>query len=210
MMLRRAAVAVLSFAASSLLAAATIDSLDVMRKQGAYSLEADARLDATPESIYAVLTDYADNRFGRISSVYKESRFLDPAADGTPMVFTRMEGCLLWHCMSLRRTERLETREPFFIRSVAIPEGSNFKSSMSEWVLERDGDGTKLKYRLEMEPDFFIPPLIGPWYLKRTLSQGGVRAVTRIERLARQLDGRPVEPSKLDLAPPSSASTPSE
>jgi hypothetical protein len=53
-----------------------------------------------------------------------------------------------------------------------------------------------------MEPDFFIPPLIGPWYLKRTLSQGGVRAVTRIERLARQLDGRPVEPSKLDITPP--------
>jgi hypothetical protein len=201
---------VFGLAVSSLLGAATIDGLDVMRKQGRYSLEADARLDATPESIYAVLTDYADNRFGRISSVYKESRFLDPAADGTPMVFTRMEGCVLWHCMTLQRTERLETREPFFIRSVAIPEGSNFKSSMSEWVLERDGDGTKLKYRLEMEPDFFIPPLIGPWYLKRTLSQGGVRAVTRIERLARQLDGRPVEPSKLDIMPPPPTTTASE
>jgi hypothetical protein len=49
-------------------------------------------------------------------------------------------------------------------------------------------------YRLEMEPDFFVPPLIGPWYLQRTLSRGGVRAVMRIERLARELDGRPVEP----------------
>lgn len=202
MTLRHTTVAVVGFAASSVLAAATIDGLDVMRKQGLYSLEADAHIDATPESIYAVLTDYADNRFGRISSAYKESRFLDPAADGTPMVFTRMEGCLLWHCMSLQRTERLETREPFFIRSVVVPEGSNFKSSMSEWVLERDGDGTKLTYKLEMEPDFFIPPIIGPWYLKRTLSQGGVRAVTRIERLARMLDGRPVEPSPFDITPP--------
>ena len=49
-------------------------------------------------------------------------------------------------------------------------------------------------YKLEMEPDFRIPPLIGPWYLKRMLSQGGVRAVMRIERLARQIDGLPVGP----------------
>jgi hypothetical protein len=44
-----------------------------------------------------------------------------------------------------------------------------------------------------MEPDFFVPPVVGPWYLKRTLTQGSQRAVVRIERLARQLDGRPVE-----------------
>jgi hypothetical protein len=61
-------------------------------------------------------------------------------------------------------------------------------------VLERDGENTKMTYKLEMEPDFFVPPVVGPWYLKRTLSQGGQRAVVRIERLARQLDGRPVEP----------------
>ena len=51
-----------------------------------------------------------------------------------------------------------------------------------------------MTYKLEMEPDFFVPPVVGPWYLKRTLSQGGLRAVARIERLARELDGRPVEP----------------
>jgi hypothetical protein len=45
-----------------------------------------------------------------------------------------------------------------------------------------------------MEPDFFVPPVVGPWYLKRTLSQGGQRAVVRIERLARELDGRHNEP----------------
>jgi hypothetical protein len=51
-----------------------------------------------------------------------------------------------------------------------------------------------MTYKLEMEPDFFVPPVVGPWYLKRTLSQGGLRAVTRIERLARERDGRPNEP----------------
>jgi hypothetical protein len=100
--------------------------------------------------------------------------------------------------MSLVRTERLETDAPYRIKSIALPESSNFKHSTSEWLLERDGGDTKMIYKLEMEPDFFVPPLVGPWYFKRTLSQGGLRALTRIERLARELDGRPVEP----LPPP--------
>ncbi len=190
----RTAVALGALGASAVAAAAAIDELEVTRERGRYSLEANARLEATPESIYAVLTDFDDNAYSRISRVYKESRYLDPAADGTPLVYTRMEGCVLWHCMTLERTERLETEAPRWIKSTALPEGSNFKHATSEWVLEPDGDGTKMNYRIEMEPDFFVPPIIGPWYLKRTLSQGGLRAVTRIERLARELDGRPNEP----------------
>jgi hypothetical protein len=190
----RTAAALGALAVSALGVAATIDDLDVMKQRGRYSLEAEARLAATPESIYAVLTDFDDNAYSRISRVYKESRYLDPASDGTPIVYTRMEGCALWHCMTLERTERLETDEPYYIKSVALPEASNFKHAMSEWMLAPDGDGTKMTYRLEMEPDFFVPPIIGPWYFKRTLAQGGLRAVTRIERLARELDGRPNAP----------------
>jgi hypothetical protein len=191
---RRAAAALGALAASAVAVAATMEQLDVKRQRGRYSLEAEARLAASPESIYAVLTDFDDNRYSRISGAYKESRYLEPAADGTPLVYTRMEGCALWHCMSLERTERLETDAPYWIKSTTLAEGSNFKHSTSEWVLERDGENTKMTYKLEMEPDFFVPPVVGPWYLKRTLSQGGQRAVVRIERLARELDGRPVEP----------------
>lgn len=194
MSVRHAAAAFAALAASALGIAATIDDLEVTRQRGRYLLEAEARLAATPESVFAVLTDFDDNRYSRISRAYKESRYLEPAADGTPLVYTRMEGCALWHCMSLERTERLETEEPYRIKSIALPESSNFKHSTSEWLLEPDGDDTKMLYKLEMEPDFFVPPLLGPWYLKRTLSQGGLRAVVRIERLARELDGRPVEP----------------
>jgi len=192
---RSAGAVIAGLAVTTALCAATIDTLDVSRDKGVYSLVADAHLDATPESIYAVLVDYDDNRFGRISSAYKESRYLEPAADGTLMIYTRMEGCVLWYCMTLRRTERLETELTHRIKTSAVPEESDFKLSVSEWVLEPDGvGGTNMKYTLEMEPAFHVPPVVGPWYLKHTLSQGGVRAVLRIERLARELDGLPVGP----------------
>ncbi len=161
---------------------ATIRSIDVDRDSGRYSLHAETYLAAEPDDIFEVLLDY--DRFNRISSVYKEYGYLDPAPDGTPIVFTRMEGCLLFYCVSMRRVERLEASRPGYIRTVTLPEQSDFKYSMSEWMLEPEGDGTKMTYRLVMEPDFWVPPVIGPWYLKRTLQRGGTAAINRIERLA--------------------------
>ena len=66
-----------------------------------------------------------------------------------------MEGCVLFFCKSLRRVELLETREPGFIRTVTLPEQSDFRYAVSQWDLEPRGDGTLLTYHLEMEPDFW-------------------------------------------------------
>lgn len=170
-------------ALASLVWAAQIHKLDIERDSGRYSLYADTFLDAPPDEIFDVLLDY--ERFNRISGVYKEFGYLEPAADGTPIVFTRMEGCLMRiYCVSMRRTERLEAERPGHIRTVTLPEQSDFKYSESEWTLEPQGAGTRMIYELVMEPDFWVPPVIGPWYLKRTLSRGGARAIARIERIA--------------------------
>lgn len=164
---------------------ATLESIDVSLDDDVYRLHAETLLEANPEAIRQVLTDY--ERFGRISSVYKEYGYLDPESDGTPVVFTRMEGCVLFFCKSMTRVELLEVNAPGHIRTVALPERSDFKRSISEWRIEEAGDGARMVYTLEMEPDFWVPPVIGPWYLKRTLKRGGGDAIDRIERLA--LDG---------------------
>jgi len=182
----RVAVLVLgAVVASWVVCAATLESVIVTYDSGRYSLEADAFLDAPREAIFAVLTDY--DRFGRISSAYKEYGFLDPAPDGTPIVFTRMEGCVLIFCRSLRRVELLQSTVPAFIRTVTLPERSDFRHSVSEWWLEPETNGTRITYHLEMEPDFWVPPIVGPWILQRRLKRGGAAAVERIERLAREL-----------------------
>ncbi len=173
------------FVASLLVHAATLDSVVVNYESGRYSLQADAYMAAPREAVFSVLTDY--DRFGRISSAYKEYGFLDPAPDGTPVVFTRMEGCVLIFCKSLTRVERMESDAPGFIRTVTLPEQSDFTYSVSEWWLEPESDGTRIIYHLEMEPDFWVPPIIGPWILQRRLKRGGAAAVDRIERLAQEL-----------------------
>jgi hypothetical protein len=174
--------------------AASIRTLEVDYEDGVYSLESNTWLDAPREAIFNVLTDY--ERFGRISSTYKEYGFLEPDADGVPIVHTRMEGCVLFFCVSITRVERMITMIPRFIRTDTLPEKSDFRSSVSEWTLEPEAGGTSMTYSLVMEPDFWVPPLIGPWVLKRRLSRGGTGAINRIERIAREEASLPALPDE--------------
>jgi len=171
--------------------AAQIRLLDIDRKSGRYTLYAETFLSAAPDDIYSVLLDY--DQFDRISSVYKEHGYLEPADDGTPIVYTLMEGCMMFYCLSMRRVERLETeppdaQHPGVIRTYTLPEESDFTFSTSEWTLTPQPGGTLMTYSLIMEPDFWVPPVIGPWYLKRTLKRGGLTAINRIERLAIEVE----------------------
>lgn len=170
----------------SLAIPASLQQVRVEREGRRFHLVADAEMEATATAIYDVLVDYDDDRFGQISEIYKESGYLAPDDDGTPIVYTLVEGCLVVFCRSMRRVERLEAIKPRFIRTTALPERSDFKYSQSEWVLVQDGDVTSITYQLTIEPDFWLPPFVGPWYLKRILQRGGIRAVARIEELANQ------------------------
>jgi len=88
------------------------------------------------------------------------------------------------YCRSMSRVERLEVVTPQFIRSRTVPERSDFKYSLSEWTFEPEDGGTRLTYRMEMEPSFWLPPFVGPWFLKRTLLRGAPAAIEQIESLA--------------------------
>jgi hypothetical protein len=172
------------YVASSL--PATLRSVDVSRREDRYRVVADTHLDAPPDAVYKVLLDFDGDRYQRISTIYKESSYLPPDTDGTPLVYTRVEGCLLGFCRSMRRVERLEVVTPQFIRSRTVPERSDFDYALSEWTFAPEGTGTRVTYRMEMEPSFWLPPFVGPWFLKRTLLRGAPQAIDQIELLAQQ------------------------
>ena len=163
---------------------ATLDRVDLSETDGRYRLEADSWLDAPPAAISAVLLNFKDDAYKQISEIYKESDALGPDADGTPLVYTLVEGCVMLFCRSMSRVERLEVVTPTYIRSAVVPERSDFRYSTAEWTLKSEGEGTRVHYRMVLEPDFWLPPFVGPTLLRRVLMRGGVDAVDRIEELA--------------------------
>jgi hypothetical protein len=95
-----------------------------------------------------------------------------------------MEGCVLLWCKSFVRIGHLTLQPTSEIVANAHPDKSDFKRSRERWQLIPEGDGTLLVYEFEMVPDFWVPPIIGPFYMKRALKSGGEKAVDRIEALA--------------------------
>lgn len=166
--------------------AAEVRSLSVKKQGDQYVLESVGYLDASPLAVFKSLLDYGN--YTRISSFYLEGRYLDHAEDGSLRVYTLAQGCVLLVCRQFERTERLEIEAGRRITAVIEPEGSNLKSGRSEWQLEREGKGTLMSWRMEMVPDFWVPPLIGPVLIKIAVKRGGTVALDNFEKLAQMKD----------------------
>ncbi|MEM7611824.1 MAG: SRPBCC family protein [Pseudomonadota bacterium] len=164
--------------------AAEILSIDVTHEDGRYFMRSETWFDAPRAGVFDVLTDY--ERFDRISSIYEDSRFEPPAEDGTTRVYTTVKGCVLFFCQTMSRTERLEADGLGFIRATTEEGSSDFDYSVAIWELSEKDGGTLVVYAVEMEPAFWVPPLIGPYVMKRKLRKGGEDAIVRIEALARE------------------------
>lgn len=173
--------------------AAEIETLEVSRSKNLILVRSEIVLDAPQDRVFAALSDY--DRFSSLSSRYKESRFIEPAPDGSPRVYTLIEGCVMFFCRELGRYARLELKPNVEIRARAEPGLSDVKYGYELWRLEPVGERTRVIYTHDMEPDFWVPPVIGIWAIRRVLRADGEEAAARLEALARE-PAEPAQPSR--------------
>ena len=148
-----------------------------------YHLRSSSTIKAPPELIFNTLIDY--NNFYRLSGGIKETRYLIPDPDGTPVAFTLVESCVLFFCKQIKKTERVLVSSNSEIVLEVDPARSDFKFMHSRWSVKEEGGQTILTYDMDMEPDFWIPPLIGTWALKRKLYSSAMNMARRMEKMAK-------------------------
>lgn len=165
--------------------AAEVRSIDIEHDGERYRLVSTSHFDASREDVYAALIDY--DRLTEISAAIEDSHYLDATDAGLPLVYTRIGACMLFFCKTVEKVERLEADRPCYIATTALPAQSNVRYSRSEWLLtQADDGGTRVIYRLGFEPDFWVPPFIGPYVIRKMLRKEGVAAVQVIEDMARR------------------------
>ena len=162
--------------------AADLQEVTVDRVDGRYVLRSETLFDTSREELYGVLTDY--DQFKKFTSAFTESKNLPVNEEGQPQFYNRMQGCILFFCVSFERYGHLELEPMSEIRAVVDPERSDFRYSVERWQLIDAGEKILLVYEFEVEPAFWIPPVIGPFYIRRALRAGAIDAVDRIEALA--------------------------
>lgn len=155
----------------------------VVRKEGdRYHLTSTTYFDATRSQLYNTLIDF--DKYPLFSSAFVEAENREPDEQGRPRFYTRMEGCAMLFCKAYIRVGYLELQPEHDIVAMVDPEESNFAYSRERWQLIPEGEGTLMIYDFEMEPGFWVPPIIGPFVIKRALRSGGSNAVNRIEAVA--------------------------
>ncbi len=164
--------------------AAQFYAFAVTHNDGRYQVSADVFLDAPLPQVYAVLTDY--DHLARIGGAIRESRILKQIDAHTYVVYVESRGCVLFFCKTIRQTQQATELTPQDVVAEAIPDKSDVKMSSSSWHLEPQDSGTRMHWEVSMQPDFWIPPLIGPPMVDHALrSQGQIMAVG-LEKLARE------------------------
>jgi len=167
-----------------LFACASANGVEVTKvtveKQGKrYQLLGVSIIQAPPEFIFNTLMDY-DN-FHRLASGIAETRFLEPEGPDVLLAYTRIDSCVLFYCKSVEKVETVHATAFREIATEAIPERSDFVFNKSRWLLEDGDNGTRVTYQAEIEPDFWMPPLISKWAIKRKLKRSAELIGLRIE-----------------------------
>jgi hypothetical protein len=168
-------------AAAGPAAALEVVEAEVTHADGVYHTRFEVRINIDPVRARTLLTDY--DRLPRLSTLITESRRL-PGGDGGVRVHQTLHACALFVCRTVQRMLTVETRANGDILTRIDAAFSDFHHGEEIWQILPEQGGTRLRYRSHLAPAFFIPPFLGPWFLKHRLHEELETIARRLETLA--------------------------
>lgn len=159
-------------------------SVDVGESAGRYAVEVEVRFDAPAARLRALITDYA--HLDRINEAIRRSEVLAVNGPLQHRVRTEAQVCVGPFCRRIVQIQDVEVLPGGDVLATLRPEGSDFRYGRAEWQFQPEADGTRMHFRSEIEPAFWVPPLIGPWLIKRALEAEALKSVASLERLAEE------------------------
>jgi len=176
-----AAVAAL-LAGLSTATAARAGPLVVARHGAAYAITFEAVVDAAPRQVHAVLSDYA--RLGELSPAIVSVRVM-PAPGGRGVrVRSVLQSCVWVFCRSVVEVQDVVEPDGRTIVGRIVPGEGDFERGWTVWRVAAVGSRTRVRYEASFVPAFWVPPLIGPWALERSLRADFDSSMPALERLA--------------------------
>ncbi|MES1943204.1 hypothetical protein PC39_03737 [Salinisphaera sp. PC39] len=158
--------------------AATVESLEVDRAGEYYSASMRILLEVPAAAAFAVLSDV-----GRLSRLNDSIEVSERLPDNRLRTEARI--CFGFFCKHMRQLQTVVIGPGKRLAMTIIPAQSDLSHGEAEWRFEAVGpERTRLHYRTELEPDFWVPPFVGPWLLRRTLAAQALKTAKGIERVA--------------------------
>lgn len=169
--------------------AAQVLSVQVTRDGARFVIGMHIAVDASPPAVFRALQDYS--AMMRFNPDLRAVRVQPTGTAGRVRLFTTIHACVLVFCKTLRQDELMTAvanTDGGVLEAELLPYGGDFKGGHARWTVAACGGGrsmTCLDARIELLPAFWVPPVIGPWALRREMAEEARRTSIGLEVAAR-------------------------
>jgi hypothetical protein len=163
-------------------------NIEVTEQGGVYSIKASVVINAPAEYVHQVLSDFV--HIYRLNPSIIESEVLTTDDTENTYVRTRVLGCAGYFCQELERVEKVRELTSGDLLAEVVPEKSEFKSGRTVWHIEAMGERSRIVYKSVMEPDFYIPPVVGKFLAKKSIRTEITTSFLNLEHIANVLAER--------------------
>lgn len=173
----------MSVTALALAAMLAAPQVAVSHERGLYRVRVEAEFQLPRERVYALLTDY--DELERLTGAIRSSHLAGHDADGRAIVDTVTRSCYLLFCKTLEHRQLVAASPSGSITAITVAEHSDFREGEARWTLEAVDGATHMTYEMNIRPDFFVPPMIGPVFVRRALLREARALIAGIEDAGR-------------------------
>jgi len=149
-----------------------------------YFVSLDVVINADASRVYKILTDY-DN-LTKLSDSIKESRVIYSLSDNDHRVQVKTKACVTFFCKTINQVQDVEELPNNVIITTALPDKSDVDYAHARWKVTSENGLARINFNSDLKPSFWIPPVIGPLLIERTLRNEALAVIDGLEELAQQ------------------------
>lgn len=164
------------------LLAAELQSVEFERKDERYIATIQVRLAAPQSDAFAVMQDY--EKLPELNPAVLEATVLD-IMPGTTRLHTRVRLCVSIFCREIKQVQDMRVFGMGEMNARVLPDPSDFHYGYAYWRFDDCAGETCLKFRAEIDPKFWVPPLIGDWMIRYVLRKEALTTSEGIEKAVR-------------------------
>jgi len=150
-----------------ILPAGEILDSSVVHDGAVYRLSITARVEAPLAVVYRSITDFSN--LAAINPDIEESEVLESQGADRQRVRSVVRVCILVFCKRVEQVQDIILVDSRTVVATMVPGAGDFRAGLARWELTAVGTTTDLHFTETFEPDFWVPPLIGPWLIEKKL-----------------------------------------
>jgi hypothetical protein len=170
--------------------AAQVSDVQVNRDGERFLIDMHISINAPAPAVFRALQDYA--AMARYNPDLRSARVEPTAAPDRVRLFTTIHTCVLIYCKTMHQEQIMTaTASPDGGKLDAdlVAHGGDFRSGHGLWIVRPCPTAralTCVDVRIELVPAFWVPPVIGPWVIRRTMVEEARRTSAGLEQMARR------------------------